>query len=51
MNITLSIIGWTLLVCSWTVPFLVSDKKNRRIVGMVLSGAAVLLFLIALMVK
>lgn len=38
--ITVNIVGWTLVVSSWTIPTTIKNKSIARVVGLVLAGMA-----------
>ena len=34
------IVGWTLLVSSWLVKFVIKDEEKRQLIGIILSAIA-----------
>jgi hypothetical protein len=45
---TLNIIGWTILVVSWIIPYFFKDKKQGRLTGLILNVAAFVIFIASL---
>jgi hypothetical protein len=39
-----NILGWSILISSWIAPYFITNKKNARLLGMVLSAFAVGIF-------
>jgi hypothetical protein len=39
-----NILAWSVLISSWIVPYFMTNKKNARILGMILSAFAVGVF-------
>ena len=46
-----SIIGWTALIASWILPYLMNNKQKARLIGLALSAFACGLFLGAIITK
>jgi uncharacterized membrane protein YczE len=40
-----TIVGWLLLVLSWTIPLFIKDEKDKRMVGAVLAALATGVFM------
>ena len=47
----ITIIGWTAIIASWLIPYLMNDKQKARLIGMALSAFAYGLFLGAIITK
>jgi hypothetical protein len=45
------IIGKVFLICSWVLPFLISDKHERFRMGIILSASSLIMFLIGYLIK
>ena len=48
---TVAIVGWTLLIASWTVPRLIKDQKQKNFVSALLAALSTGVFIGALLSK
>jgi len=47
----ITIIGWTALIISWLIPYLMNDKQKARLISMALSAFACGLFSASILIK